>query len=181
MNGTDASQPTSAQGSLAARIHPQNAEAFDRLDSADQQAMLSLCGQVRLSLQTEREFLEWLPEIAYLAGQTVATVLDSPEIRKAMNSTDLNAPQKIEKIRACIFSLRFPRYDAALKRWKQVANRTFGSMPGVAISPSPYFEKNKVELRITLTGAEQAREIMEKLGAISQETWESLIDPLKQD
>lgn len=136
-------------------------------------------GQVRLSLQTEREFLEWLPEIAYSARQTVATVLDSPEIRETMNSTVLNAPQKIEKIRAFIFSLRFPWYDAALKQWKQVSHKTFGNMPGVAISPSPYFEKNRVELRITLTGAEQAREIMGKLGVIPLATWSALIDPLK--
>jgi hypothetical protein len=178
MNGTDASQQTS-ESHPDIRIHAQNAAAFDRLDAADQQAILSLSSQLRLSLQTEREFLEWLPEIAYCRKQTVAMVLETPEILDAMNSPALNAPQKIEKIRACIFSLRFPRYDAALKQWKQLSNKTFGNMPGVAVTPSPYFEKNRIELRITVTNAEQAREIMGKLGEISRETWTSLINPLK--
>ena len=178
MNGTDASQKISAAAPNN-KFFPENETAFNRLDAADQEAFLALSNELHLSLQTEREFLEWLPEIAYSRKQTTAMVLESDEIRAARKSPVLNAPQKIERIRAYIFSLRFPRYDAVLKQWKQLSQRTFGNIPGVAVTPSPYFEKNRLELRISISKADEACEVMQKLAALPKSTWVSLIDPMK--
>ena len=151
--------------------------AFNRLDAGDQEAFLSLSKDLHLSLQTEREFLEWLPEIAYSRRQSVASVLLADEINSAGKSPLLNAPQKIQKIRACIFSMRFPRYDAALRRWKQVVNKTFGESSPVAAIPNLYFEKNRLELRIQISSAKEAHDVFVKLAALPENTWSSLIDP----
>jgi hypothetical protein len=178
MNGTDASRKISA-AAPDNKVHPENEAAFNRLDAGDQGAFLVLSEELQLSLHTEREFLEWLPEIAYSRKQTAAMVLESDEIRAARKSPVLNAPQKIEKIRAYIFSLRFPRYDAVLRQWKQLSQRTFGNIPGVVVTPSPYFEKNRLELRISIAKADEACEVMQKLAALPKNTWASLIDPMK--
>jgi hypothetical protein len=176
MKGTGASRRNSA-ASLDKSIHPANAAAFARLDASDQQAFLSLVHGLRLSLQTEREFLEWLPEIAFSCGQSVKAVLQSDGIIAAQKSTFFNAPQKIEKIREHLFSLRFPQYDATLKKWNQLAQKTFGKMSGVLVRPNPFFEKNKIELQISISSASQARELMARLAAVPESTWASLIDP----
>lgn len=176
MNGSDASHRISA-APPDNTVHPENATAFNRLEAVDQAAFLSLANELRLSSQTEREFLEWLPEIAYSRKQSIASLLESDEIKAARNSPVLNAPQKIERIRAYIFSSRFPRYDAALKQWKQLSQKTFGKISGVAVTPNPYFEKNKIELRISISSARGACDVMGKLAAIPEGTWVSLIDP----
>jgi hypothetical protein len=186
MNGTDASRQISAAqygpavqaAVLDNKLHLENAAAFNRLDAGDQEAFLSLSKDLQLSLQTEREFLEWLPEIAYSRKQSVASVLQAEEINSTRNSPILNAPQKIEKIRACVFSMRFPQYDAALKQWKQVANKAFGDTSNIAVMPNPYFEKNRLELRIRISNADEAEEVMRKLAALPKSTWASLIDPM---
>jgi hypothetical protein len=178
MNDTDASQKISASAPDN-KLHPENAAAFNRLDAADQKAFLALSNELHLSLQTEREFLEWLPEIAYSRKQTIASVLESDEILAARKSPVLNAPQKIERMRAYIFSLRFPMYDAALKQWKQLSQKTFGNMPGVAVVPNPYFEKDRLELRISISKADEACEVMRKLAALPKSTWAALINPME--
>jgi hypothetical protein len=179
MSGTKASRTISAPASNN-RLHPENAAAFDRLDAADREAFLALSSDLQLTLQTEREILEWLPEIAYSRRQTVAAVLGSEEILAVWKSPKLNAPQKIQKIRAHLFSSRFPRYDAAQKQWKRLSQKTFGNMRCLAVTPNPYFEKDKLELRISVSSAREALDVMGKLAAIPQSTWASLIDPTKK-
>jgi hypothetical protein len=161
------------------KLHVENAAAFGALNAVDQEAFLSLSSELHLSLQTEREFLEWLPEIAYSGAQGIAAVLASDQIKGCRDDAVLTAPQKIQRIRAYIFSIRFPRYDAALKRWKQIANKTFGQTPNIAITPSPFFEKDKLELRIAVSRADEAFGVMQKLAALPKSAWASLIDPMK--
>jgi hypothetical protein len=164
---------------FAGRLHVENVTAFERFPPSDQTIFLCFFQGLQLSLQTEREFLEWLPEIAWSGKKSIATVLEADEINRDKNDTVLSAPQKIQKIRTSIFALRFPQYDAAMKKWKQIATTTFGGTSEVAIVPSPYFEKNRLELRITLSRPDAACTVLGKLAAIPGSTWEALINPMK--
>jgi len=161
------------------KIHEENAMNFNALVGNDRHAFLSLSAGLQLSFQTEREFLEWLPEIAYAGKKSIADILGSDEIQKVKNDALLNAPQKIQKIRDHIHSLRFPRYDAALLHWHDVANKTFANMNRVAVVPNPYFEKSRLEVRVTVSAGINAREVFGKLAQVTESTWASLIDPLK--
>jgi hypothetical protein len=164
---------------FAGRLHAENVAAFEKWTPSDQAIFLCFFQRLQLSLQTEREFLEWLPEIAWSGKKSIAAVLADDEISRDKNDTVLSAPQKIQKIRTHIFALRFPQYDAAMKKWKQIAAKTFGGTSGVSVVPSPYFEKNRLELRIGLSGPEEASTVLGKLAAIPGSTWEALINPMK--
>jgi hypothetical protein len=164
---------------FSGRLHIENVPDFERLNPSDRSLFLRFFEGLQLSLQTEREFLEWLPEIAYSGNRTLAAILESEDLTKVKNDIVPSAPQKIQKIRAILFALRFPNYDAALKKWKQISAKTFGETSGVSVVPSPYFEKNRLELRISISGPSEALAVLEKLALIPVGTWESLIDPMK--
>ena len=140
---------------------------------------------MKLSQQTQREFLEWLPEIAFSRGIPVSDLLQSKEITAIMNNATLNAPQKIEAVRDLLHSWKFPAYSEALKTWKQTAAATSRAVlenepsSRVVFMPSPAFEKNKLEIRISIAHARAAKEVFEGLSKIPQSTWAKLIYPVE--
>jgi hypothetical protein len=173
MNDTGASQRTTP----GEHESQENALKLDQWDAADRNAYFALTDGFRLSCQTERKVLEWLPEIAYSHRQSIAAILGSDELNAIQNNTALNPPQKIEKIFEYVFSLRFPQYDELLKQWKRLERKTFAGMRNVSVAASPYFEKNRLELRILVSDPREACITLGKMAAIPESTWASLIDP----
>jgi hypothetical protein len=168
------------EGRLSVRLAPD----FCLLDKQGQAAFLEVFKDVGLSLQTQREFLEWLPEIAFATKTTIADILRSSDIQKIMNDKILNSPQKIEAIRTRLHACKFPLYDATLTKWKKLAAATSRSAlenepsSKVVFVSSPAFEMNKLEIRITINHAPAAKEIFQKLSEVPQTTWSRLIYPV---
>jgi hypothetical protein len=168
------------EGRLALRAAPD----FCLLSSQDQAAFLDAFRGIDLSLQTQREFLEWLPEIAYSKKLTVSELLQLEDMHKKIHDKILNNPQKIEAIRMLLHSWKFPFYDETLKKWKKLASLTSKEVlenepsSKVVFLPSPAFEMNKLEIRITINHAPAAKEIFQKLSDVPQKTWSQLIYPV---
>jgi hypothetical protein len=169
-----------SEGRIAVRLAPD----FCLLDSLDQEAYLDTFRALELSLQTQREFLEWLPEIAFARKTSVRSLMRSSDIRKITTNSMINNPQKIEALRSLLHSWKFPRFDEAQKKWKQLAHATTRAVlqnepsSKVVFVPGPAFEMNKLEVRITLNHAPAAKEVFRKLSDIPQTTWAQLIYPL---
>jgi hypothetical protein len=155
-----------------------------RMDELDQNAFLDSFTDILLSNQTQREFLEWLPEIAYTKRTSVAAILQSTDIQNIIKDPVLNNPQKTEAIRNLLFSLKFPMYNEALKTWKKTASEVSRSAlknepsSHLLFTPSAAFEKNSLEIRLTISHAGAAKEIFRKLSEVPKETWSRLIYPV---
>jgi hypothetical protein len=167
---------------VSERISLKNVSDLCRLDPIDQKAFLTTFWDFSLSLQTQREFLEWLPEIAYSKATTVAQLLQSGEIQAILKKSS-NAPQKIEAIRSVLYAWKYPRFSEALTQWNHLARITSQNVlenePSslVAFNPNPAFEKNRLEIKISIAHANAAHEIFNKLSSIPQSTWAKLIYP----
>jgi hypothetical protein len=104
-----------------------------------------------------------------------------------MSDTTLNSPQKIEAIRNLLFSEKFPGYNEVLKKWKKLATTTANTVLAnepsskVAFIPNPAFEKNNLELRISIAHAKAAKELFTRLSEIPQDTWSRLIYPVIEE
>jgi hypothetical protein len=168
------------EGRLALRLAPD----LCLMETRDQTAFLEILRRIDLSLQTQREFIEWLPEIAYARETSVFSLLHSAEIQRIINDKILNNPQKIEAIRALLHSWKFPLFDEALKKWKKLAATTSRSVlenepsSKVVFVPSSAFEINKLEIRITINHAPAAKEIFQRLSNVPQAAWSQLIYPI---
>lgn len=150
---------------------------FKILSEHDQQNYLKTFFDFNLSFQTQREFLEWLPEIAYLKKTTVTEILNSPDITEILGNQELNPPQKIHKIHACLFCLKYPRFSEVQKSWKKHADTVNPDPKKVSFLPEPFFENSRLELKITLTNPDEAKSIFKQLNDLSSEHWQKLINP----
>lgn len=150
------------------------------LNKDDCDACLDLFSRVNLSRQQQRELVEWLPEIAFAEGNTVCTLLKESQISEILEKESINQPQKAQKIRDLIFKKRFPDLAALKQKWSVMVNRINPDQARIRFNVSEAFEKNRLEIRIMLDEAQNAIELVTKLGSICKETWEKLIYPGNQ-
>lgn len=158
-------------------VDPGVASDLESLDSAYRQSFLQMFSIVPFSRQQQRELLEWLPEIAYAASIAIGDILGSDELISILKNDKINLPQKAQKIRDYIFKRRFPHLVEVKKRWSDIANKTNPDTSMIHFAASEAFEKKRLEVRITLTDAEKANLLFEKLSLISKDTWANLIYP----
>jgi hypothetical protein len=159
------------------KIHLQNAADFSLLPEDTRIRFLQFSEGLELSVQTQREFLQWLPEIASQRNCSIQEILALPECEVTRNDPKRNDPQKIQAIRLFFHGLRFPRFDEALSHWKALW-RKLNPDPGVVhLVPDPFFEKDRIELRITVSNAKKAQDVFGSLAVISEDAWKELMHP----
>jgi len=149
------------------------------LSADDRAGFFTTFKNLKLSVQAQREFLDWLPEIAYTENKTVREILSDKHITDSIDTTALNAPQKIDKIRSKLYGRKFPRLSAAQAVWKKMA-RELNPDPGcVTFEPDPFFEKNRLEIKTIISDSAAAVAVFGKLAKITAEEWDGLIHPVR--
>lgn len=148
------------------------------LSGEDQICFLETFKNLKLSFQAQREFLEWLPEIAYVRNLTARNILEEPVVKETIENKTMNAPQQIQKIRTFLYTQKFPRLSNAQKIWKKHATALNPNPACIKFVPNPYFEKDILEVKISITNSQNAVNIFKKLAKISSDEWQKLIYPL---
>ncbi|MDR0305668.1 MAG: hypothetical protein LBI42_02400 [Chitinispirillales bacterium] len=133
--------------------------------------------KIHFSHQARREIAEWVPEIAYREKSDVRNILEKESIQMILSSEKLNAPQKAEKIRDELYKMRFPLFSDMQKRWKKAVNAANPSPSKVQFIPSPGFEKKRLEIRVTVGNADEARKIFASLAEMENDKWDEIIFP----
>ncbi|MCL2219821.1 MAG: hypothetical protein FWC23_07150 [Chitinispirillia bacterium] len=131
----------------------------------------------RFTHQTRRELAEWLPEIAYRENISIDDILNGDKIRTIIENEKLNAPQKSQKIRNELYKMRFPEYSKLQDRWKKTAAAANPSPSKIQFIPSPGFEKKRLEIKLTIESAADAKDILASLSQIAPHIWDELIFP----
>jgi hypothetical protein len=161
------------QGTLDPTVAPEMAH----LSIADAEVVLHLFATLSFSRQMQRELVEWLFEIAFISRSSIAGLIGSPEISGIIGNQRLNAPQRAAALHECVFSRRFPLYARAKKAWTEHIRKVNPDPARVTFQASPSFEKNQVDLRIRVTDAQTAQNLMAALSLIPVENWEKIINP----
>ncbi len=152
-------------------------EEFSSLKKDDRISVLDLFTKIPFSRQMQKEIIEWLPELSFRSNSTVKKVLESPELEDVVNHPKLNIPQKQQRIRDTLYIQRFPLYSSLQKKWKKNVAVANPDPSRVQFTPSPGFEKRKLEIKATVCNAAEAHKIFQKLASIPPQTWEELILP----
>jgi len=146
-------------------------------DNPDRKTIDDFLNAHRFTNQTRRELSEWLPEIAYRENVSADGIINGEEIQAILNSEKLNNPQKLQKIRDELYRRRFPEYSKLQEQWKKAAASANPFPSKVRFIPSPGFEKKRVEVRLTIESAEEAREVLSALSQIERSVWDGLLYP----
>jgi hypothetical protein len=159
------------------QLHIHSIRQLMLMSKMDQHAFLKAFKNAQLSFQTQREFLEWLIDISYAEKSSVRSILAHSKIQAILRNRRINWPQRIEKIREILYHRRYPRRAALEKKWRTLAAGVNPRPSIVHFIPSPSFEKNRLELRITLSKPQTASELFSDLAKIPNSTWKSLMYP----
>ncbi|MBN1983265.1 MAG: ParB N-terminal domain-containing protein [Chitinivibrionales bacterium] len=159
-------------------IHPSVAVRLKQLSINDQRAFADLLKSFTLSFQMQKQFLEWLPELAENQKTTIATLLSSPPISDIRVHPTLNGPQKIKKLYKSIVSMKFPQLNAALKEWESLSKRVNPSPANIQFSHSDSFEHDMLTITMKITASDKAISYCKKLASISAAEWQKLIYPI---
>ncbi|MBN1760390.1 MAG: hypothetical protein JW863_18825 [Chitinispirillaceae bacterium] len=150
---------------------------LQRLEGDDRSAVLSFFRSYPFSRQMQRELLDWLPELAFREHCPIDAILTAPELSAITGDSRLNGPQKIGHLRDSLFNRRFPTLAGAKRQWKEVAGRVNPDPRRVQFKPAEAFEKNLLDMRITISTPEEAHTIFSKLADLDANEWNRLIYP----
>jgi hypothetical protein len=159
-------------------LHLPNLRDFLLFSVEDGDRFMALFKPLKLSQQSQREWIEWCQEIAAAHTTAVRQVLGDEAIAGILTNADLTAPQRIEKIRHILFQRRFPQLTAAETAWHELV-RQCNPQPGrVVFSHDPFFEHNRLSVQISISQPDEAQTLLGGLVQISSENWRRLIYPL---
>jgi hypothetical protein len=147
------------------------------LDQNDQNSILKFFSLLQFSRSSQRELIEWVPEIAFRDKTTVPLVINSAEIMEIIANSSTNQPQKMQKIRDLLYRRRFPTLTKLKDQWIDLARKTNPDPSRIQLIPSEAFEKNRLEIKITISSADEILSIFEKLKNIPSDLWKKLIYP----
>jgi hypothetical protein len=158
-------------------LHLSLIRPFMLLSEKDQDVFLNMFEDAALSFQTQRELLEWLPEIAFREKIAAHAVLGDKSVTAIISDKRLNWPQRIEKIRHALHARRFPLLAETTARWNKAAQAINPNPSKVTFFPSPSFEKDRLEVRVILSNPSEASGLFQKLASVAPESWQALISP----
>lgn len=153
---------------------------FLLINEKDFDAVFGLFSKFSFTRQTQKELLEWLPEIAYRKKCSINEILEDKNICKIIENGKLNDPQKMTKIRDLIFTMKHPNFMRVKEKWKKLEKEVNPDPLNIQFRTSEAFEKDRLEIKIIAKDPENAKRLFNKLSLISENTWEKLIYPLNK-
>ncbi len=155
----------------------QTVPLFAALAQRQRHVIIDTFASFKLSLQIQRELLQWLPEIAYAHRCSVATLCNNRAVIAVCHDDTLNAPQKIARIKAHFHSLRYPRLDRAQQQWNRTAAQYTPDTSRVRFTHPPAFEKDGCTVTVTLRSGDDAPALFARLAEIERGVWNELVSP----
>ncbi|KMQ52092.1 hypothetical protein CHISP_1081 [Chitinispirillum alkaliphilum] len=156
------------------------AQDFSSLPQDQKTSIKHLFTSLPFTRQNQRELLQWLPELSCRENRSIEEILRSEQIETLLTDQVINAPQKVQKLRAVLYQRRFPIFSSMEQSWKSRVKQINPMPSNVQFTPSPGFEKKGLEIRITLNDAKKAEKLFSELGKVSAEEWDYLILPQNQ-
>ena len=157
--------PWLLDAALDGKLDPTVAPEMNHLPQESTAAIIALFSILSPSRQMQRELAEWLPELAFNRKITVQQLLGSTEFSTIINDARLNAPQKAARFHDAVHAERFPLYSKMKESWSAAGRKINPDPARVSFLPSPYFEKNRLEIRIK---AENGALLQRTLGKLAE-------------
>lgn len=121
-------------------------ERWLRMAEADRAAVCRLVARTRPGANQMREFLDHVEDLAARHATSVAAVLDSPEVVRALESAS-SRNEAIAALRRVLRRLRFPELTAAERRLQELA-RSLGLPHVIRIAFPPDLEGDEIVFRV---------------------------------
>jgi hypothetical protein len=134
-------------------------------DPAAVQALGTLLKGLGLSLNRQRELLEWVVSICRRDDISVPQLLASPEIVHCLKDADMDRRRKGELIRKYLKTSRYPTIQAHEKRFDEIVKR-LELAKGAFLTAPPHFENPAYSLRFEFSSPRDLRDKLKEFEKI---------------
>lgn len=134
-------------------------------DPADSQALVALLKKLGLSLNRQREILEWIASICRRDDISVSQLLTNNEIVNCLQDPNLDRRQKGQLIRKYLKTSRYPTIQSYEKRFNDIVKKL--ALPkGSFLTAPPHFESPSYGLRFEFSSHDELRQKLEQFEKI---------------
>lgn len=118
---------------------------------------------IKLNKNHRRDLCELISEISRRDGIDAVSVLnEDKEITELLQNAALNGPKKLGRVKDILVARRYPTYTRArLTFSRRVNNLKLDSR--IKITPTPFFEDNKITVEFSYESPDGLREVMKSL------------------
>jgi len=120
-----------------------------------------------LSLNKQREVLEYVTEIAIIENISILKVLFADRLQDTLKNDDLTRNQKAQNIRSYLKRRRFPAITRGEKEYEEIV-KSLKMGKGIRLIPPKYFEGTSYTFSLTFSNIEEMVELKKRLDKISQ-------------
>lgn len=134
-------------------------------DPAATVALGALLKELGLSLNRQREILEWIASICRRDDVTVSQLLATEEIANCLLDPNLDRRQKGQMIRKYLRTSRYPTIQAYEKRFDGIVKK-LALAKGTVLTAPPHFESPNYSLRFEFGSYDDLRQKLEEFKKI---------------
>lgn len=143
-------------------------------DESTTSRITEIFSKIGLSLNRQREFLDWVVEIARRDGTSILFIIDKGPVSDILKDDDLDRKQKGRLVRQYLKEKRYPEISKAEQRFSDSLKR-LQLEKGVCLDAPAFFESQTYRLKIDFTDYEELVSKHRNLeGVISSSTMRSI-------
>lgn len=126
------------------------------------EALSDLLLQMNLSLNRQRELIDWVEAISRREEKSVHAILNEQDMLTLRHDEGIDSRQKSATIRQYLKKRRYPRMVEAEKRYREYWRQVKLS-DGMELIPPPYFEGDTYSLRISFRSTDDLKSIQKNI------------------
>ena len=130
--------------------------------------LFGLLLRLRFGKNKQNEIIDTIHDIVKRDGCPVSEVLDSKELREVLDDSNLNIPQKGERVRDFLRKLRYPRIAQVEEGFMEM-KRGLNLGENIKLIHPPFFEGEKWRIEFQFSTTDELKENIEKLGSVTNE------------
>ena len=150
---------------IEGRISEQTALLFSQTDRETRKVLFKFLSDLRLSVSSQAEVLEYISEIAARENLPVKKVVCASELQSLLGNKKWSQPQKGEAIRTYLRERRYPQFAAKEKKFKHDLTQ-LGLSSRIRLTPPPFFEGNRYQLTVNFEDLEELRKRLRELKSL---------------
>ena len=159
--------PSIQEAILANTISLAMATELAKLEPDDGKALTKIFTRLKIGLNTQRELMTLLDEIAHRENSTIGDLLNENVIRRILDDHNLDGAQQRRRIQEYLRQRRFPAISHIKNEFKkQIKKLQLGKQ--ISLTPPKDFEGSNYTLKLTFSSLSELEELQGRLDRIIQ-------------
>lgn len=152
---------------LKEKVSRANIRKVSALSSKDQAALLSLISPLKLGENRLREILTLLDEITKRDQLAIQEIVRRPEIQAVLSHRELTAPQRADRMKKILMSLRYPQMHQ-LERTFERKKEELNLPPSISLQHPPFFEGKGLKMEFQFETQKEYQSVISFLSRLTE-------------